>query len=112
MIKKLWKKLMNIFQNQTLLEGAKVKKVKVSDVAKIKLLKGLYMLDLMLKFLMLFKLLILIIQLKKLAITKIGEIENKITDHDHNNKCITAQEFNKLTAVIFCCNIATYKFSN
>ena len=60
---------MNIFQNQTLLEGAKVKKVKVSDVGKIKLLKGLYMLDLMLKFLTLFKLLMLIIQLKKLAIT-------------------------------------------
>ena len=30
--------------------------------------------------------------------TKINEIENKITtDHDHD-KCITTQEFNKLTA--------------
>ena len=29
--------------------------------------------------------------------TKISEIENKITDHDHD-KCITTQEFNKLTS--------------
>ena len=37
-----------------------------------------------------------VIQSKKLTITKIGEIENKITtDHDHD-KYITTKEFNKL----------------
>ena len=30
--------------------------------------------------------------------TKDKEIEKKITDHEHNNKCITTPEFDKLTA--------------
>ena len=29
--------------------------------------------------------------------TKVGEIEKKIANHDHNNKYINTQEFNKLT---------------
>ena len=33
--------------------------------------------------------------------TKIGEIEKKITDHDHDDKYITRQEFNKLTSENF-----------
>ena len=33
--------------------------------------------------------------------TKMNEIEKKITDHDHSNKYITTQEFNKLTAENF-----------
>ena len=33
--------------------------------------------------------------------TKIGESEMKFTDHDHSNKFITTQEFNKLTAENF-----------
>ena len=30
--------------------------------------------------------------------TKINDIENKINDHDHSNKYITTQDFNKLTS--------------
>ena len=30
--------------------------------------------------------------------TKIGKIEKKMFNHDHNNKHIATQEFNKLTA--------------
>ena len=38
--------------------------------------------------------------------TKISEIENKITtDHD-NDKCITTQEFNELTAESFTARLA------
>ena len=45
---------------------------------------------------MLFRVLILIIQLKKTDYdTKISEIEKKITDLDRNNNYITTQEFNK-----------------
>ena len=33
--------------------------------------------------------------------TKISGIEKKILDHDHSNKYITTQEFNKLTAENF-----------
>ena len=37
--------------------------------------------------------------------TKISEIENKITDHDHSNKYITTPEFNKLTAENFAARL-------
>ena len=37
--------------------------------------------------------------------TKIYEIEKKITDHDHD-KCITTQEFNKLTSDYFTARLA------
>ena len=37
---------------------------------------------------------------------KISEIEKEITDHDHD-KCITTQEFVKLTADNFAANFAT-----
>ena len=30
--------------------------------------------------------------------TKINDIEKKINDHDHSNKYITTQDFNKLTS--------------
>ena len=33
--------------------------------------------------------------------TKMNEKKKKITDHDHSNKYITTQEFNKLTAENF-----------
>ena len=37
--------------------------------------------------------------------TKIGEVEKKITDHDHINKHITTQEFNKLTSKNFAARL-------
>ena len=43
--------------------------------------------------------------------TKINEIGKKITDHDHSNKYITAQEFNQVNFIKFCCKISTNKFS-
>ena len=46
---------------------------------------------------MLFRLRILVIQSNKNVYdTKISAIERKITDHDHNDKHVTTQEFNKL----------------
>ena len=46
---------------------------------------------------------------KKLTIRqKLMKLEKKNTDHDHNNKYITTQEFNKLTK--FCCKNSTSKF--
>ena len=42
--------------------------------------------------------------------TKIGEIEKKILDHDHS-KCITTQEFNKLTADNFAARLAKPKLA-
>ena len=33
--------------------------------------------------------------------TKFSENEKKVTDHDHSNKYITTQKFNKLTAKKF-----------
>ena len=36
--------------------------------------------------------------------TKISEVENKLTDHNHNNY-ITASEFNKLTAENFAAKL-------
>ena len=48
----------------------------------------------------------LVIQSKKLTITKTNEIETKITtDHDHD-KYITTQEFNKLTSKTFFARLA------
>ena len=41
--------------------------------------------------------------------TKISEIEEKITEHDHSNKCITIKQFNKLAAENF---IARLKQAN
>ena len=32
---------------------------------------------------------------------KINEIEEKVNQHDHSNKCITTKEFNKLTSQNF-----------
>ena len=50
-----------------------------------------------LKNLILFRLLILVIQLKKADYdTKIYDIEQKINDYYQSNKDITTQEFNKL----------------
>ena len=50
-------------------------------------------------------LLILVIQLKKTDYkAKINEIENKITSDYH--KCITTQEFNKLTSENFAAGLA------
>ena len=40
----------------------------------------------------------LVIQSKNWVCYELSKIENKITDHDHSNKYITGQEFNKLTA--------------
>ena len=51
---------------------------------------------------MVFRLLILVIQLKKTDYnTKIDKIEKKITDHDHSNRYIITQEFNTLTSENF-----------
>ena len=56
---------------------------------------------------MLFRLLILVIQSKKINYnTKINEIEKNITDHDHSKKYITTQEFNQLTADHFAARSA------
>ena len=41
--------------------------------------------------------------------TKISEIENKITDHDHD-KYITTQEFNRLTSENFTANLASKNY--
>ena len=44
----------------------------------------------------------LVIQSKKTDNhTKVNNIEKKIADHGHSNNCITAPEFNKLTAENF-----------
>ena len=51
-----------------------------------------------LKTLLLFRLMILVIQLQKDCNTKIIENEKKITDHSHITKHIITQEFNRLTA--------------
>ena len=60
-----------------------------------------------LKKLTLFRLLILVIQSKKLTITqKLTKLKKKITDHDHNNKYITTQEVNELTADHFAARLA------
>ena len=54
--------------------------------------------------------------LKKLTVTqftsdtKIGEIEKK-NNHDHSNKCITIQEFNKLTSENFATRLAQVKLA-
>ena len=40
---------------------------------------------------------------------KINEIKKKITDHDHSNKHITTQEFNKLTVENFAARSAEAK---
>ena len=49
----------------------------------------------------------LVIQSKKSDYnTKINEIEKKIADHDHSNKFITTQEFNKLTLDNFAARLA------
>ena len=37
--------------------------------------------------------------------TKIGEIDKKIINHDHNNKGITTQEFNKLKSENFAARL-------
>ena len=59
-----------------------------------------------LKKLIILILLILVIQLKKIDYnTKLIEIEENITDHDHN-KYITTQEFNKLTSENFAARLA------
>ena len=59
-----------------------------------------------LKMLMLFRLLLLVIQLKKTSYnTKIAEIQKKILDHNQV-KCITTQEFNKLTLDNFAARLA------
>ena len=44
--------------------------------------------------------------------TKNAEIEKKILDHDHNNKYITTQEFNRLTAENFAARLKKSKLSN
>ena len=54
---------------------------------------------------MLFRLLILGFSWKTDYDTKIGEIENKITDHDHNKKYITVKELNKLTSENFAARL-------
>ena len=68
----------------------------------MKLLKRLYMMN-SLKKLMLFNAIDDTNNLVKKADYKIkvAEIEKKILDHDHNNKYIATQEFNKLTAETF-----------
>ena len=38
--------------------------------------------------------------------TKLHEIENKITDHDHCNKYITPPEFNELTSENFAARLS------
>ena len=38
--------------------------------------------------------------------TKIGEIENKINDHDHSKKYVTDQKFDKLTSESFPSRLA------
>ena len=48
----------------------------------------------------------LVIQSKKAdCMTKIIYIQEKIADHDHSNKDITAPEFNKLTAESFAARL-------
>ena len=44
--------------------------------------------------------------------TKIDEIGKKITDHDHNNKYITTQEFSKLTARNFASRLKQANLAN
>ena len=48
----------------------------------------------------------LLIQSKKLAITQKLTKLKKITDHDHSNKDITTQEFNKLTSETISARLA------
>ena len=43
--------------------------------------------------------------------TKITEVENKLTDHNHD-KYIDTPEFNKLAADVFYCEISTSQFDN
>ena len=43
--------------------------------------------------------------------TKIGEIENKIVDHDHDNKNITTPEFSKFTAENFATRLTQKKLA-
>ena len=40
------------------------------------------------------------------------EIEKKITDHNHNNKCITTQECNKSTAENFAARLKQENLAN
>ena len=59
------------------------------------------------KKLMLFRLLILLIQLKKTDYNrKINEIENIVTTYDNNNKYITTQDFTQLTSKYFRAKLA------
>ena len=51
---------------------------------------------------MLFRLLILVIQLKK---GNYDKKVDKITEHDHSNKYITTQEFNRLIADYFAARL-------
>ena len=48
---------------------------------------------------------------KKLTITqKLMKLKKNIADHDHGNKYITTQEFNKLTAEHFASRLAPENF--
>ena len=59
------------------------------------------------KKLMLFRLLILLIQLKKTDYNrKINEIENIVTTQNNNNKYITTQDFTQLTSEDFRAKLA------
>ena len=43
--------------------------------------------------------------------TKVGEIENEIFDHDHINRYITTQEFNRLTSKKFAARLEQAKLA-
>ena len=61
---------------------------------------------------MLFRPMILVIQLKKADYdTKTGEIEKKKTDHDHCKKYVTTKEFNKLMVDNFAAKLVQADFS-
>ena len=80
---------------------------KLNYIVKI-MLKRLNMMN-WLKKLTLFRLLILVNQSQKLTIIQNLMKLKKNTDHDHSNKCITTQEFNKLTWKKFAARLAQAK---
>lgn len=43
--------------------------------------------------------------------TKVGDIENEIFDHDHVNRYITTQEFNRLTSKKFAARLEQAKLA-
>ena len=92
------------------LENTPVDLRKLNDVVKNQVVENTLNNELVKKA-MLFRLLILVIQLKKADYNrKIAKIEKKILDHNHG-KYVTTQEFNNLTVDIFVARLAQTKLT-